>query len=95
MADSDPANRNILGDFARIGAGLFVVAAAVANALEARQRGRRVDEKPATRSFQELLRNRPQNRRRPPEAGIAAPVVPPRGPLPLQGGAAARLDAEA
>lgn len=32
--------------------------------------------------------------RKPPEAGIPAPAVPPRGPLPKQGGAAAFLDFE-
>lgn len=30
-------------------------------------------------------------KRRPPEAGSAMPAVPPRGPLPLQGGAEAPL----
>ena len=30
-------------------------------------------------------------RRRPPEAGIAVPAVPPKGPLPKQGGAEAPL----
>lgn len=35
------------------------------------------------------------SRRRPPEAGIPAPATPPRGPRPMQGGAAARLDFEA
>jgi hypothetical protein len=28
----------------------------------------------------------------PPEAGLAQPAIPPRGPLPKQGGAAAALD---
>ncbi len=32
------------------------------------------------------------NRRKPPEAGIAIPAVPPGGPLPIQGGAEAPLD---
>ena len=36
--------------------------------------------------------NRKFPKRRPPEAGIAVPVVPPKGPLPKQGGAAAPLD---
>jgi|GEM_PF-6824628 len=36
-----------------------------------------------------LLRHR---RRRPPEAGLPQPAVPPKGPLPLQGGAEAPLD---
>ena len=33
--------------------------------------------------------------RKPPEAGIPAPATLPRGPRPMQGGAAARLDFEA
>ncbi len=33
-------------------------------------------------------------RRKPPEAGIPVPAVPPRGPLPKQGGAEAPLDFE-
>lgn len=36
-------------------------------------------------------RKRPP-RRKPPAAGIAAPAVPPRGPVPLQGGAEAPLE---
>ena len=31
-------------------------------------------------------------RKKPPEAGIAVPAIPPRGPLPLQGGAEAPLE---
>lgn len=31
-------------------------------------------------------------KRKPPEAGMPVPAVPPRGPLPLQGGAEAPLD---
>jgi hypothetical protein len=95
MAETDASNRNLLGNLARLGAGLIVVAAAAARALEARQRGPRADDRRGgtTRSLDQLLRNRPAPRRRkPPEAGIAAPAVPPRGPLPMQGGAAARLD---
>lgn len=33
--------------------------------------------------------------RKPPEAGIAVPAVPPKGPLPKQGGATAPLDFDA
>ena len=33
-----------------------------------------------------------KRRRKPPEAGIPVPAVPPRGPLPLQGGAEAPLE---
>ena len=36
-------------------------------------------------------RNRP---RKPPEAGIPVPAIPPTGPLPMQGGAEAPLDFE-
>jgi hypothetical protein len=32
-----------------------------------------------------------KNRRKPPEAGLAVPAVPPRGPLPLEGGVEAPL----
>lgn len=39
--------------------------------------------------LQNILR---QLRRKPPEAGLAVPAVPPRGPLPLQGGAEAPLE---
>lgn len=31
--------------------------------------------------------------RKPPEAGLPVPAIPPRGPAPLQGGTAAALDA--
>ena len=36
------------------------------------------------------LKLRPK--RKPPEAGLPVPAVPPRGPLPLQGGAEAPLE---
>jgi hypothetical protein len=96
MADNERSNRNLLGNLARLGAGVIVVAAAAARALEARQRGPRADDRRGgARSLNELLGTRPAPpRRRPPEAGIAAPVTPPRGPLPMQGGAAARPDLE-
>jgi hypothetical protein len=38
-----------------------------------------------------LMQRLGARRRRPPEAGIAVPAVPPRGPLPMLGGAAASL----
>ena len=37
-------------------------------------------------------RTGPARKRKPPEAGLPVPAVPPRGPLPLQGGAEAPLD---
>jgi hypothetical protein len=40
--------------------------------------------------FAEQLRR--ADRRRPPHAGEPQPAVPPRGPLPLEGGAEAPLD---
>lgn len=95
MAETQASNGNLLGNLARIGAGLIVAVAAAVSALEARQRGLRTDDRRGAQSLDQLLRNRPPPRRRkPPEAGIAAPATPPRGPLPMQGGAAARLDFE-
>lgn len=38
-----------------------------------------------------LMERMARRRRKPPEAGIAVPAVPPRGPLPRQGGAEAPL----
>lgn len=37
-------------------------------------------------------RTRSGPRRRPPAAGMPVPAVPPRGPLPMQGGAEAPLE---
>jgi hypothetical protein len=93
MADTNQPDRNILGEIARIAVGFGIVAAA--SALAARKRGAKRDTRPGTRSLDELLRNRPTPRRKPPESGLAVPAVPPRGPLPMQGGAAAPLDFEA
>lgn len=39
-----------------------------------------------------LMQRLGARRRKPPEAGLAIPAVPPRGPLPRQGGAAAALN---
>jgi hypothetical protein len=38
---------------------------------------------------------RPRGKRKPPESGLMVPAVPPRGPLPLQGGAEAPLEFDA
>ena len=47
----------------------------------------------ALRAEETHLRNiLKQLRRKPPEAGLAVPAVPPKGPLPRQGGAEAPLD---
>ena len=45
-----------------------------------------------TMALQQLTRGPGPGRRKPPEAGIAGPAIPPRGPLPKQGGAAAPLE---
>ena len=37
----------------------------------------------------------PRGKRKPPESGLMVPAVPPRGPLPLQGGAEAPLEFDA
>jgi hypothetical protein len=71
-----------------------VAAAAAASTLEPRKRGIRADLRPGSRSFNQFLRQRTTPRRKPPETGLMTPVVPPRGPLPLQGGAAAPVDYE-
>jgi len=42
--------------------------------------------------FDELMRQVDRRHRRPPEAGMQAPAIPPRGPLPKQGGAEAPLE---
>lgn len=44
----------------------------------------------ATRLADILARSK--GRRKPPEAGLAVPAIPPKGPLPMQGGAEAPLE---
>jgi len=95
MPTKDSGQRDILGDIGRILAGVGMIAVAAANVIAAGKRGPKVDQRPGTRSLDELLRAQPRPRRRPPESGIPVPAVPPRGPLPKQGGAAAELDFEA
>ena len=51
----------------------------------------------AIRECEAMLRAKLQSvmkkpKRKPPEAGIAVPAVPPKGPLPKQGGAEAPLE---
>ena len=61
--------------------------------LEELSYGPNRDERPA-RGWHDFL-NRHKSagkRRKPPEAGLAVPAVPPQGPLPMQGGAEAPLD---
>ncbi len=88
-------NRDILGDLGRIIAGVGILAFAAANVIAASKRGPTADQRSGTQSFDAFMRKHGRNRRKPPEAGVAAPAVPPRGPMPKQGGAAAMLDFEA
>ncbi len=65
---------------------------AIASALEAALQG--VRDPDARRFITEALLKalQPKGKRKPPEAGLPVPAIPPRGPLPLQGGAEAPLD---
>ncbi len=95
MTGRDSGKRDVLGDIAGIVAGVGMLALAAAKVIAASKRGPKADLVPGSQSFGAFMRERGQNRRKPPEGGIAAPAVPPRGPLPKQGGAAAMLDFEA
>lgn len=59
----------------------------IARGIETRVKDRRVHQIVAEAHAEAVRR-----RKRPPEAGLAMPAVPPRGPLPLQGGAEAPLE---
>ncbi len=84
-----------MGNFSSIAIGFGIFAAAVAHSLAERKSRANPDLKPGTRSLDDLIRQTRTHRRKPPEAGVAVPAIPPRGPLPKQGGAAAPLDFEA
>ncbi len=45
-----------------------------------------------TNLTRQLLAEARRKRRKPPEAGLSFPAIPPKGPRPMQGGAAAPLD---
>lgn len=45
-----------------------------------------------TMALKQLTRGPGPSRRKPPEAGLPVPAIPPSGPLPKQGGAAAPLE---
>ncbi len=91
MAGPTRSNPTLLGDLARIGAGLVVMGAVAATAREARQPTPRTELRPGSASFRQWLRNRPRYPRKPPESGMMAPAASPRGPMPQQGSAAAPL----
>jgi hypothetical protein len=95
MPDNDSPQRDLLTDLGRIIAGVGMLAVAAGEALAARRQGPKPDLRPGAQSLADIMSIRPHPRRKPPESGLPAPAVPPRGPAPLQGGAAARLDFEA
>lgn len=72
-----------------------MLAVAAGEALASRRLGPKSDLRPGAQSLADIMSIGPRPRRKPPESGLPVPVVPPRGPAPLQGGAAARLDFEA
>lgn len=92
MAPKDSEPRNILGSLVGIIAGAGMLALAARETLLSRRGSLRVDDRPGARSLADIMRSQSRPRRKPPEAGLPMPAVPPRGPVPLQGGAAAALD---
>ncbi len=92
MPRRDLPQRNVLADLARIGAGLGTVAMLASAAFVSRKRQAKPDMRTGTRGLDAILRDNGNRRRKPPEAGIPIPAVPPTGPLPKQGGAEAPLD---
>jgi len=95
MTGKDSGKRDVLGDIAGIAAGFGMLALAAVNVIAASKRGPKVDHRPGAQSLGAFMRERRPNRRKPPEAGTAAPAVSPRGPVPRHGGAGAMLDFEA
>lgn len=61
-------------------------------AFEERQRRFRSIHSQHEERFMRNFRHQPK--RKPPEAGLAVPVEPPRGPMPMEGGAEAPLNFE-
>lgn len=84
---------NVLAGLGQILIGVGMLAVAAGETIAALKQGQRPDVRPGARSLADIMSNGPQpRRRRPPGAGLPIPAVPPRGPLPLQGGAAAPID---
>ena len=69
---------------------LLLIAAGLLVERGVRKRANRGQVKVSLKSTMEDWK-RTQRRRKPPEAGLPVPAVPPRGPLPKQGGAEAPL----
>lgn len=94
MVRNDTPEGDMLGNLGRILAGVGMFAMVAREVIAANKRGHEVDQRPGTRAFAAFLHERRAPRRKPPEAGLPVPAIPPRGPLPKQGGAAAELDFE-
>jgi hypothetical protein len=69
-----------------------MLAVAAGETIAAGRHRPKPDLRPGTGSLADIMQSRPRPRRKPPESGLPVPAVPPRGPVPLQGGAAAALD---
>ena len=92
MMERREPERDILGGLARVLMGGGILALAAREAIAAGARRRRIDDRPAAQSLADIMRNKPKPRRKPPEAGLPVTAIPPGGPLPKQGGAAAPLE---
>lgn len=69
-----------------------MLAVAAGETLAGLRQGPKPDMERGAGSLAEIMKSRPHPRRKPPEAGLPVPAVPPYGPVPLKGGAAAALD---
>ncbi|NCP14379.1 MAG: hypothetical protein GW858_09490 [Sphingomonadales bacterium] len=95
MSDRDSDHGDILDNLGRIagGVGLLVIAAVQAIAVGRHRPKADIHQRPGATSLGAFMRRRGQTlHRKPPEAGLPVPAIPPRGPQPLQGGAAAPLE---
>ena len=92
MPRQAPPPRSILDGLGQILVGVGKVAMAAGETIAAGRHRPSPDVTPGTRSLADMMRQPPRPRRKPPEPGMPVPAVPPRGPVPLQGGAAAALD---
>ena len=83
---------SILAGLGQILVGIGKVAIAAGETIAAGPHRPSPDVTPATGSLADIMRQSPRPRHKPPESGAPIPAVPPRGPVPIQGGAAAALD---
>ncbi|MFM7348573.1 MAG: hypothetical protein ACKO01_03690 [Erythrobacter sp.] len=91
MKRHDSPGRNILRDLAGILTGVGTLAVAAVETIAAGPQVGKV-KAPRAQPLRDVMRSAPPRRRKPPEAGLPVPAVPPRGPVPLKGGAAARVE---